>query len=101
MHIRYSYGNGWRVEIEKRGRGGSVRYKEGGHVVPFEWEFGGGDIVITIWAPDPKTWDTSYPWAAGRRTEIIDRMVQAYIREEAPTCRADIDDAHSAIYLRK
>ena len=43
----------WRVDIETRGRSGTLRYREGDQCIGFDWEFGSGDVVAVIRGPDP------------------------------------------------
>jgi hypothetical protein len=91
----------WKVDVEARGPSGSIYYKEQSAVIEFYWEFGGGDVVMIIWIPDSSAWDSQYPWAAGRRLEIIDRMTQEVIRQKLPTCRVDKGDQSTTICLRE
>ena len=90
----------WSVEIVESGRSGSVNYHEPSGSISFYWEFGGGDVVAFISVGDSATWNTRYPWAVERRREILERVGREVIRQKAPKCRADIDDANGYIYIR-
>ncbi|HEV7927094.1 MAG TPA: hypothetical protein VGR14_17190 [Verrucomicrobiae bacterium] len=83
------------------GPSGHVRYYEGASVASFYWEFGGGDIVAIIYIGQPSEWGKQHPWAADRRHEILERMIQEVIRQRAPTCKADIDEKAGYVYLRE
>jgi hypothetical protein len=89
----------WRVDIETRGRSGTLRYREGDQCIGFDWEFGSGDVVAVIRGPDPDAWDSSHPWAAGRRAEITKRVAAEAIRRKAPTCIPDIDERTGITHL--
>ena len=64
------------VDIEVAGRSGSVTYREGAHAHRFDWEFGGGDVVVTIYVPSADEWDAKLPWAAGRRNEVLNTVAR-------------------------
>ena len=90
----------WRVEIVESGRSGLVNYHEPSGSISFYWEFGGGDAVANISVGDSATWNRRYPWAAERRREILERVARDVVRQKAPKCRKDIDEAHGYIYIR-
>jgi len=54
---------------------------EGERRIPFDFELG-GTVGGFIYAPAAATWDAEYPWAIGRRSEILDRVAQEFIRRE-------------------
>lgn len=89
----------WGVEVLERGRSGSVVYREAENVISFYWEFGGGDTVAIIWAEQSASWNARYPWAAARRSTILERVARELIRQKAPACRAEIDHRDGFIYL--
>lgn len=89
----------WRVDIETRGRGGAIRYRERDGCIAFDWEFGAGAVVVIVRGPAPDAWDTLYPWAAGRRAEITMRVASDAIRQKAPTCIADLDERSGIVHL--
>ena len=91
----------WRVEIVVNGRDGHIIYHEGPQAASFYWEFGGGGVVAIIHGGSSLEWRKKYPWAADRRPEIIDRIVEEAIRQKAPTCEADMNEKDGAIYLRE
>lgn len=90
----------WRVEIPTGGRDGYVRYYEGPHTASFYWEFGGDDIVVILHTGQSGAWSSQYPWAASRKRQIVERVIQEVIRQQAPTCRADIDEVAGYVYFR-
>jgi hypothetical protein len=71
--------DGWDVEIVIKGRGGPVIYVEGANRVEFDFELGDGG---TIYCPPSKEWDQKFPWAAGRRTTIVERTAREFVRRE-------------------
>lgn len=89
----------WRVDIDTRGRGGVIRYRERDCCIAFDWEFGAGAVVAIVRGPAPDAWDTLHPWAAGRRAEITMRVAGDTIRQKAPTCTADIDERSGVVHL--
>jgi hypothetical protein len=90
----------WDVDIQDRGRCGFIEYREGAAVV--EWEFGGGDVVVTVMSPSPLEWDRRYPWAAGRQRAILERIGTAIIERKAHGCRVDFDPrSPEFLYIRK
>lgn len=95
--------NVWTVQIVTKGPYGSVIYQEGSHTVSFPWEFGGGEVISIIHLTPSSEWNEKYPWAIGRRDEIVERMVKDVIRQKARECTPSITEQHgkSYVYLRK
>jgi len=91
----------WHVEIVTKGPYGHVIYHENSHRASFYWEFGGRDVVAIIHVGRPAEWSEKYPWAAGRREVVLQRLAGDVIRQKAPTCVASIDDAWGSIRLRE
>lgn len=89
----------WAVEIEESGRAGYIHYKEQGKVITFDYEIG-GSVVALIWPPDKNIWDIKYPWASGRRQEIIERVKKEVLRQKAPNSIAEEDEKHNVIYIK-
>jgi hypothetical protein len=82
------------VKIIEEGRSGRIKYSEGlfrSH--QFYWEFGGGDAVVVIRIPTPAEWASALPWAADRRTEILDRVAAEVCRLRCRGCRPVVTDA--------
>lgn len=78
----------YRVTVLEQGRSGRIRYSEGIlHSHEFYWEFGGGDAVALISVPTPEEWPAAVPWAATRRSEILERVGAEVCRQRCPTCR--------------
>lgn len=78
-----------KVNFITKGRSGTVQYIEGSlfkkNTCEFYWEFGGPDMIATIWFPkDDAAWDEQYPWAAGRRMEIVKSMAEQVRIKQAP-----------------
>ncbi len=77
-----------RIKIISSGRSGTIQYLEVWLKVndcEFYWEFGGGDTVALVWFPAEHEWDAKYPWAIGRRREIIEFVAEETRRRQAPT----------------
>jgi len=91
----------WSVEIVTRGRDGHIVYHENSCAASFYWEFGGGDIVAIIHAGKAVAWDEKYPWARGRREEVLERVIEEVIRQKAQTCTASIDEKRGEMLFRK
>ena len=63
-----------KINIIQKGPSGTVQYIEGllkKNICEFYFEFGGGETVAIITIPTQEKWDAAYPWACGRREEII------------------------------
>lgn len=58
-------------------------------------------MVAIIDGPTPANWNAAYPWAAGRGTEIMERVAAEAIRQKASSCRADLDPHSGTILLRR
>ena len=72
------------VQIKKRGRAAIIHYVEDAGSYDFDAELGGGDVLLVIYAPtDGGEWARQLPWAAGRRTEILDHVAREVVRQEA------------------
>ncbi|MDR3614359.1 MAG: hypothetical protein P4L53_12420 [Candidatus Obscuribacterales bacterium] len=79
------------IEIEERGRCGVITYREGSHLISFDYEFGGGDCLAFIFGPKQEMWDTTYPWAIGRQHQIFTDMSKEVIAKRANSCLAQIE----------
>ncbi len=86
------------VEITENGRSGSVRYREGADALSFYWEFGGGDVVAIIQVNDA-AWRGQPAWLTGRQAEVLRFVAGEVIRQKAPGCRAEINEAKGEILL--
>jgi len=91
----------WSVVIEQSGRYGTVNYREADGSIPMSWEFGGNDVVAIIYFENESVWRTRYPWAAARRSEVLQRVADEVIRQRAPGCQAEIDGQSGWINLRQ
>ena len=77
-----------KVNIIEQGRYGKIQYIEGSffkkNSCEFYWEFGGGDVVAIISFPKTDSeWDKQYPWAVGRRMEIVKDMAEQVRKKRA------------------
>ncbi len=86
-----------KVNIITKGRYGSIQYIEGSlfkkNTCEFYWEFGGADTIAIIWFPKSDTeWDKKYPWAAGRRMEIVKYMAEEVRKQQAPSSTLKWED---------
>ena len=68
-------------------------YREAAGVIACPWEFAGGDAVAAVRVGTAAEWVRAYPWAAGRREEIVGRIAAEVIRQRAPSCRARLDES--------
>lgn len=84
--------NDWSVDIQEKGRCGSVNYRETSGILSFYWEIGGGDTLAIINVGDEASWRTRHPWAVSRRAEILRRVADEVIRQKAPGSRAEINE---------
>src|SRR5690242_8971659 len=79
MFGRRAAGDGWDLRVERKGRGGPIAYLEGTNRIDFDFELGDAG---TIYCPPSSDWDQTFPWAAGRRREIIERVATEFVRRE-------------------
>ena len=70
----------WSFECKPSGQDGYFFYHEGSREIPFYWEYGGDDVLVIVRITEPDKFDLRYPWAAGRRHEIFERVAQELIR---------------------
>jgi hypothetical protein len=89
------------VVVTEEGRSGQVLYRDPGGELSFYWEIGGGDAVAIVNVGTPAEWREQHPWAAARRAEILRFLAAELVRQKAPTCRPEIDDAAGTLYLRQ
>jgi len=88
------------VTITQQGREGHVTYREGLRTIVGYQEFGGADVVAIVSMGSAIDWRARQPWAVDRRAEILRCVAAEVIRQMAPPCSAEIDDASGAIVLR-
>lgn len=73
-----------RVRITQRGPAAVIHYVEDGGSYDFAAEFGGGNVLLVIYAPrDDGDWAEKLPWAAGRRTEVLEQVARQVVRQKA------------------
>jgi hypothetical protein len=48
--------------------------------------------------PTPAEWPAALSWAAGRRAEVIERIIAAVERQRCPGCRAAEADGWITLY---
>lgn len=89
------------VGITENGRSGSVTYREPAGSLSFYWEFGGGDVVVIISAGAAAVWQQQHAWAFDRRAEILRFVADEVVRQKAPTCRAEINEANGEVLVRQ
>jgi hypothetical protein len=71
------------VEITEQGRGGRISYREGEHVITFDWDFAMSPALALLWGPKQAGWDEALPWAAGRQREIFEFVGADVVRQKA------------------
>jgi len=83
----------WHVTFKQVAQYGTIHYLEveQSAEIKFSWEFGGGGVIVMIFSPPAASWDKDYPWAAGRRNQIIERVAQEAVRQQAPRSRYEIE----------
>ncbi len=91
----------WEVRIVEKGRSGHIDYIEDGEICRCEWEFGGGDTLAILLVPATEEWDTRYPWARGRRQEVLSRVATETCRQRAPLAVIEWDHPGNFIYLKE
>jgi hypothetical protein len=77
-----------KIKIINKGPSGKVQYIEGflkKNICEFYFEFGGADTVAIITVPTEEKWDAAYPWASGRRKEILNFVAEEVRRTQAPS----------------
>ncbi|MBV6491420.1 MAG: hypothetical protein CNCCGFBP_02018 [Fimbriimonadaceae bacterium] len=82
----------WEVRFEQNGRSGSVTYSDSEGELCFWWELGTGRVVALISVGTSAEWEERFPWAAPRKEEIIQRIVEETIRQQAPNCAGTLDE---------
>jgi hypothetical protein len=90
----------WSVEVITHGRHGNIVYYENSFQASFYWEFGGRDVIAIIHGGPASGWNEKYPWAADRRDEVLERVIEEVIGQKARTCIASIDEESGEILLR-
>lgn len=89
------------VSISESGRDGGVRYSRGIRSIEGYWSFGGGDVVAIVSMGSRADWEHRHAWALDDRDAILRLVADEVVRQRAPTCTAEIDDASGDILLRQ
>lgn len=84
------------IKIITEGSSGKIQYTEVSlfkkNTCEFYWEFA-GDAVAIIWCPKTDAeWDRKYPWAAGRRMDIVKDMAEQVRGKQAPSSTLKWED---------
>lgn len=88
------------VSIVEDGRSGEVIYLEAGQELRFYWEFSGGETFASVRVGTGADWREQYPWAAGRRSEILRFVASEVLRQRAPGGASHIDEQTGWMHLR-
>ena len=91
----------WKVNVVEKGRYGYIEYVENGQTCQYYWELGGGDTIAIISVPSPEEWEVKYPWARGRRQEVLSALVGETRKQRAPTAVIEWDDNMNCVYLKE
>jgi len=89
-----------RVEYEQMGRAGLVTYFDGETKIVFDWEFAGGDGVVSIFVPDSAQWEKATGTPLAGRQGILEFVAEQVIRDQAPGCRYEISEGYIDILRR-
>jgi hypothetical protein len=89
------------VTITDDGRSGSAEYREDRGGLSFYWEFAGDDAVAVAQVSDLDSWRSPPSWLAARRTTVLRFVADELVRQKAPACRAEIDEATGSIVIRR
>jgi hypothetical protein len=88
------------VTLTQLGREGQVIYREGERTITGYQQFGGDDVVAILSLGSVDQWRIHHTWAMNRRAQILRDVADEVIRQQAPSCSADIDEAAGDIVLR-
>lgn len=88
------------VTVIQQGREAQVVYTEDQGAISGTQEFGGGDVIAIVWMGSTEQWQVRHAWAMPRRAQILRFVADELIRQKAPGCRAEIDEAKGDILLR-
>lgn len=91
--------NSWDVLISEQGRCGTVVYRDPAGTIACPWEFGGGEVVASVSIGTEAEWRRDHPWTAGRRAEILARLGSEIVRQRAPSCDVEIEEARGWMHL--
>lgn len=76
--------------MRKRGRCGDVEAAVDGRVLRFDWEFGGGNCIAIVAAPDPDDWLTRDPHRHFEREGFLAWLAGQVASRECPAARIEI-----------
>jgi hypothetical protein len=62
---------------------------------------GAYDVLFLISGPTPQSWESELAWAKGRRREILSRVAESLILQEAPAAHAEYTDDDTTIIIRR
>ena len=82
------------------GRAGWVYFLENGHACAFGYEYMSAPSVMWVDAPAAVAWDTRYPWATGRRQEILTLVGDELISKTRKRHQYRIEDAGISVEVR-
>jgi hypothetical protein len=86
--------DGWDVRTRIEGRGAAITYLEGANEIPFDFELGDAG---RIHCPPSANWDERFPWAAGRRDLIVERVATEFVRRQFKGYAFGLEDGHDDI----
>jgi hypothetical protein len=78
------------VTVDRRGRSGRVRVDLGGRELLFDWEFGGGDCIAFVVAPDPQEWQSLEPHRTLERESFRAWLAAELAARECPGARIEV-----------
>jgi hypothetical protein len=89
------------VSITDQGRSGFVVYQDHSGSLRFYWDFGGADVVVTLQVTDPAAWAAGPAWPIDRRADVLRFVAAEVIRQKAPGCLAEIEEAAGVLRFRQ
>lgn len=72
--------------ITGMGRGGIIEYVDGNVRFQIDFEVGAGNCVVLIFVPGEQQWEKATGTLLAERSEILEFIAQAFIRQQASSC---------------
>ena len=84
-------GQSFTVSIRQAGRSGTILYREGSNDLRFYWEFGTGEVLLSIFLGTIEDWQQYESWCRERRSIIAERISAEIAGSQSPLCTGKLD----------
>lgn len=86
------------VKVHTSGRCGQLTLTLGQTTATFDWEYGGGNCIASVFVPTEEEWTSMDHLREYPRAEVLDTLARELIRQQCPGTRPEVSDRFIHLY---